>query len=124
MKTKVLYWAPRILAILAILFLTIFSLDCFEAGVPIGKALLCFLIHNLPAWALTGVLVLAWKWETAGGIAFMFLFIAMGELFNSFTTNLASFIVIFPFAVTGALFILHDQLVNGHNKTVKSRIMK
>jgi hypothetical protein len=110
MKTRILYWAPRILTILAILFVSVFSLDCFEPGVPLGKSLLCFLVHNLPAWILTGVLLVAWKWETAGGVAFLILFMAMGVIFSSFTTNFASLFVIFPFAVTGALFILHDQL--------------
>jgi len=30
--TKILYWSPRILCILAILFISIFALDAFEPG--------------------------------------------------------------------------------------------
>lgn len=118
MTTKILYWTPRGLAILAILFVMIFSFDCFETGEPLGKALLCFLIHNIPAWIFVAALIFAWKLETAGGLIFILLFIAAGIYFNSFTSNKASLIVIFPFLLTGALFILHDQL----SKKAKTRI--
>jgi hypothetical protein len=108
MKNKILYWTPRILAILAILFMMMFSLDCFDMG---GKdALICLVMHNIPAFIIIIVLVIAWKWELVGGILFVVAFFAAGIFFRSFNGNPASLIVIAPFLVTGLLFILHYNL--------------
>lgn len=46
-KEKVLYWSPRILAILAILFIMMFSLDCFEGKWNLGEQLTCLFMHNI-----------------------------------------------------------------------------
>jgi len=108
MKNKLLFWASRILAILAILFMMIFSMDCFEMG---GRdALICLVMHNIPAFIIIAVLIIAWKWELIGGILFVIAFFAAGIFFKSFTSNPASLIVIAPFLLTGILFILHYYL--------------
>jgi len=108
MKNKLLYWTPRILAILAILFMMMFSLDCFDMG---GKdTLICLVMHNIPAFIVIAVLIVAWKWELIGGILFVLAFIAAGIFFRSFGGNPASLIVIAPFLLTGILFILHHFL--------------
>ena len=108
MTKKLLYWTPRILAILAILFMMVFSMDCFEMG---GKdALICLVMHNIPAFIIIIVLIVAWKWELIGGILFAVAFIAAGIFFNSFTGNPASLIVISPFLVVGILFIVDYYL--------------
>jgi hypothetical protein len=108
MQKKLLFWTPRILAILAILFMMMFSLDCFEMG---GKeAWICLFMHNIPAFIIIAVLVIAWKWELIGGVLFIVAFIAAGIFFKSFTGNPASLIVISPFLLTGILFILYNYL--------------
>lgn len=108
MTKKLLYWTPRILAILAILFMMIFSMDCFEMG---GKdALICLVMHNIPAFIIIIVLIIAWKWELIGGILFVAAFIAAGIFFGSFTGNPASLIVISPFLLVGILFIVYFYL--------------
>jgi len=105
MKNKLLYWTPRILAILAILFMMMFSMDCFEMG---GKdALICLVMHNIPALIIIIVLIIAWKWELIGGILFVVAFITAGIFFKSYSGNPASLIVISPFLLTGILFIIH-----------------
>ena len=105
MKNKLLYWTPRILAILAILFMMMFSLDCFDMG---GKdTLICLVMHNIPAFIVIAVLIVAWKWELIGGILFVLAFIAAGIFFRSFGGNPASLIVIAPFLLTGILFIIN-----------------
>lgn len=109
MKDKILYWIPRILAIGAILFMMMFSLDCFEEGVA-KDILLCIVMHNIPALIILGVLIIAWKWELIGGILFVIAFFAAAIFFKSFTGNPASLIVISPFLLTGILFFLHYYL--------------
>ena len=65
-----LFWLPRILAILLILFLAMFSLDVFEMGGGIGAILVGLLMHNLWTIALIVILIFAWKRDLAGVIGF------------------------------------------------------
>ena len=109
MKDKIFFWTPRVLCILAILFMMMFSLDEFDGKTSLHLEFLGFLIHNIPAFILTVVLVIAWKNEFVGGLIFMLLFIVMCILFRSFTGNPYSLIVIGPFLIIGILFLLHHS---------------
>ncbi|MBK7713068.1 MAG: hypothetical protein IPN67_06265 [Bacteroidales bacterium] len=112
MKEKLLYWIPRILTILAILFMIMFSLDVFGGNEPVGRQLLGFLMHNIPAFILTAILFVAWKWEVTGGVLFIVAAIAGSFFFRAFSGNPASLIVMIPFCIVGILFILHHSLLN------------
>jgi len=105
MLNKVLFWTPRSLGILAILFMMMFSLDCFEMG---GKdALICLMMHNIPAFIVFLVLLIAWKWELAGGILFIIASIAGSIYFDGFGSNPGVLPVMAPFLLTGILFLVH-----------------
>ena len=110
MLLKILYWFTRILAIIAILFMMMFSLDAFGGDEPFFRQILGFLMHNIPAFALIIVLVIAWRHEIVGGVIFILLFFALGLYFRSFSGNSGSFIIIVPFLIIGILFILHHVL--------------
>jgi hypothetical protein len=110
MASKILYWTPRILTIIAILFMLMFSFDVFEGNDPLGGKLLGFVIHNIPVFVIAVILFIAWRWELAGGLLLIAAFITGSILFHSFTGNPASLIVISPFLITGCLFILHNYL--------------
>ena len=109
MKTKMLFWIPRILAIVAILFMMMFSLDCFESGIT-REILLCFVMHNIPAFIIVAILVIAWKWELIGSILFVAAFLAGCIFFKAFTGNWGALIIMLPFLITGALFFVHYYL--------------
>ncbi len=109
MKNNILYWTPRILAILAILFMLVFSLDCFDPSETLKNQLICLFMHNIPALICVVALVIAWRWELIGGIIFILIFFTGTIFFKSFTGNAASLIVISPFLITGVLFILSSQ---------------
>ena len=111
-----MYWFPRILSILLILLMLSLSFDSFEGIKSFGIKLLGFLIHNIPVLILTGILIIAWKWEIAGGILFILASIVGAVFFHSFTGNPGSFIIIAPFLLTGLLFILHNVLYPLSNK--------
>lgn len=115
MKEKILYWTPRILTILALLFMLVFSFDVFEGNEPFLKKLGGFFIHNIPVIILGTILAVAWFWELEGGILIFVAALYACIRFNSFTTNKASLIVFIPFLITGVLFILH-HLVYGKKK--------
>jgi hypothetical protein len=69
--SKFIYWAPRILSIVFILFLMLFSLDVFGNGYGFWGTILGLLMHNIPEFILIAVLVISWKREIVGAIAFM-----------------------------------------------------
>jgi hypothetical protein len=77
LSRKILFLTPRVLGILFILFLGLFSLDVFEEGYGFWGTILAFLIHNIPAFVLLIVLILSWRWEWMGGV----IFIGMGAFY-------------------------------------------
>lgn len=68
--SKFLFSLPRILSIIFIAFLAMFSLDVFEPGMTWSEILLGLFMHNIPVFVLIAVLIAAWKHEIVGGIAF------------------------------------------------------
>lgn len=71
MKTsRILYWSPRVLSILFICFLTMFSFDVFEPGRSVGEIALGLLMHNIPSIILIILLIIAWRKEIAGAISY------------------------------------------------------
>ncbi|NQV01170.1 MAG: hypothetical protein HQ542_00860 [Bacteroidia bacterium] len=121
MKTtlKILYWSPRILCILAILFVSMFALDSFESGHTIWQQIGAFLIHLIPSFILIVMLVVAWKWELIGGIIIAatgilftpFIFIHNFQMNNSVWMSVGIIMAItFPFIIVGVLFLLSHFL--------------
>lgn len=68
---SILFWTPRIAGILFILFLSLFALDVFDMRLNFWGTLLALLMHLIPSIVLTIALVLAWKWEWVGALAFL-----------------------------------------------------
>lgn len=117
MKTslKILYWSPRILCIMAILFVSLFALDAFDPRLTLLQQIGGFLIHLIPSFVLLACLIVAWKWELIGGI----ILASIGIGFSPFVYqlnyhrihNVGACLVIllmitFPFMVVGVLFIM------------------
>lgn len=69
--SKFIYWTPRILSILFLLFLTIFSFDIFGNGYNFWETVIGLFMHNIPSLILLVVLIISWKHEIVGGIAFI-----------------------------------------------------
>ncbi len=70
---QILFWAPRILCIVFILFTSIFSFDVFNEGYGFWETILALLMHLIPTFILIVVLIISWKWEWIGGIIFLIL---------------------------------------------------
>ena len=68
---KLIYWAPRVLAIMFIVFLSLFSLDVFDGNYGFWGTVLGLFMHNIPVFILTGILIIAWKYEIIGAIVFI-----------------------------------------------------
>lgn len=98
---KFLYWLPRIISILFIIFISSFALDVFENP----QWFLPLLIHLIPSFILIILTIIAWKYERFGGFAF----IVAGLLLLIFT-NFKSPIIFIPIIVIGALFLSRKYL--------------
>jgi len=69
--SKKLYWTPRILSIIFLLFLAMFSLDVFKTGLTAWQIAVGLFMHNIPVFILAIVLWISWKYEIVGGIGFI-----------------------------------------------------
>ena len=69
--SKFIYWTPRILSIIFLLFLALFSLDVFEGNYGFWGTIAGLFVHNIPAMILLIVLIISWKHEIVGGIVFI-----------------------------------------------------
>lgn len=99
---KVLYWAPRALAIIYILFISLFALDVFGAEF----SLFALAIHMVPSMLLVITLIASWNWEIIGGIIFMMLGFVYIMLMTTQPIS-AYFIMSGPAFVIGSLFIFN-----------------
>ncbi len=110
---KFVYWTPRILSMIFILFLAMFSLDVFDMKLGFWETLLGLFMHNIPAFILLAVLLISWKHEIVGGIVFIIfgilyiVIMLMNALRNSFEWYMISnsLIIAGPAFLIGILFI-------------------
>ena len=109
---KVLYWTPRILSILFVIFLSLFSLDVFGNGYTFWQTVLGLLIHNIPSLILLVIVIISWKHEIVGGIAFIIaglLYIVLLLTSSSFEGYMLSWsmIIFGPAFLIGILYLLN-----------------
>ena len=121
MKTsiKIFHWTPRIICILAILFISMFAADSFAPELTFWQQIGGFIMHLIPSFILIALLIVAWKWEYIGGIIFIvialglspFVFMLNYNRNHSVGMSLGIILAItFPFVVVGALFIISHYL--------------
>lgn len=109
MKTslsRALFWAPRILGMLFVPFLMMFSLDVFEEAHGFREIAVGLIMHNLPALTLVLFLWLAWKREWAGAALFPLAGVFYIWLTWSQSSAVAKLLIAGPPIVTGMLFAL------------------
>jgi hypothetical protein len=102
---KVIHWAPRIAAILIILFISLFSLDVFSMDAPPLELLGGFLIHNIPSIAMLALLIVAWKRPAVGFVAFLVAGALFAFLFVRDAESLPNLLIfVFPILLIAGLF--------------------
>jgi len=116
--TKMLYWIPRILVILAIMFISMFALDFFLHGRTLLQNAAALLMNLIPSFVLLGILIIAWKWEKVGGtiltivglVLCVLIFILNFRRNHSVLISLSIVLMIcIPFVVAGVLFIISQS---------------
>ncbi len=109
------YWAPRILSIIFICFLALFSLDVVSPELSFWQIVVGLFIHNIPVFILLIVLLVSWKYEIVGGIAFilagaLYTGMILVDIFkNSFEWYMLSSLALIavPAFFIGVLFIMN-----------------
>ena len=105
-RDRVLYWAPRIVAILYALFLGLFALDVFGQGYGLWDTILALLIHLVPTYLVLIALLVAWRWEGVGsilllGLGLVYLLMTRGQFSWSVYAMISG-----PLVLLAALFLL------------------
>lgn len=103
----ILFWSPRILAILFAIFLSLFALDAFSGNISLWEKIKDFLIHLIPAFVILLLLCLAWKWEIIGALSYFALAIwYIVTSWGRFPTSV--YIVIgLPLFIIAVLFLIN-----------------
>ena len=99
-----LYWTPRALCILFIAFVSLFALDVFQENLGFWRTLLALAIHLIPTFVLIALLVLAWRWELIGAMAFLLCAIFFAYIVRSAWWGKAIFAA--PCLTVALLFLL------------------
>jgi peptidoglycan/LPS O-acetylase OafA/YrhL len=98
-----------------ILFISLFAMDSFEGDYTVWEKIAGFMIHMIPSFVLVVILIIAWKWELAGGILLIVLgFIGGYLLFDMNFDRMHSvkyallpvLLIAFPIIVSGFLFLV------------------
>ena len=110
-----LYWLPRILCILAIVFISLFALDAFQPELTVWQQIQAFLMHLIPSFILLLFLLIAWKWELIGGVIFVLIGLVLSPFVYMHNYNMNGSVwmsigiiamITFPFILVGILFVL------------------
>lgn len=118
---KFIFWSPRILSIIFIVFLSLFSLDVFEMELNFWGTILALFMHNIPVFILTAVLIISWKYEIVGGITFILagLIYATLILRAATTTGFEWYHVAWIAQISGIAFLIGILFLIGWRKRHK-----
>lgn len=107
-KDKILYWIPRVLGIVYILFISIFAADVFSEFKGFELVLALFM-HLIPSFVLIGLLIWAWKKPFAGGIAWVVLSLIFTIFFKTYQDVIVFLLISVPVLLAGIFFIIGSK---------------
>jgi hypothetical protein len=116
---KFVYWTPRVLSVCFVLFLAMFSLDVFEPGKSATEIAVGLFMHNIPALILMAVLIVSWKREIVGGIAFIlagFLYIAVVLGTRAFKNGFEWYMITWFLTISGPAFLIGALFLAGWHR--------
>jgi hypothetical protein len=124
MKDRIVFWFPRIFSIVFITFLFLFSLDVFGEEYSLWETILAFIIHNVPSIILIAVLIVSWKREIVGGIAFILAgFLYLGFIiFNILKTGFEWYYLFWAVQISGIAFLIGIFFFVGWRKRKKHSV--
>jgi len=111
MFKKILFWLPRVLSVLLVIFISIFALDVFNEYHSFSEIIIPLFLHLIPSLILIALAIVAWRWERIGGL----IYIAFGIFYiitmkRSFHFNLSWILTISgPLFLIGLLFVFRKK---------------
>ncbi|MCK5107481.1 MAG: hypothetical protein KAQ83_02030 [Nanoarchaeota archaeon] len=93
---KINKWWARGFTIAYIVFMSLFSLD--------AESFLGWIMHMIPSFVLIGVLIISWKKQLIGTVAFGVLGIIFTIFFKAYKEIISFLILIVPLFMVSALF--------------------
>ena len=109
-NSKFIYWTPRIIGIIIVVFFALMSLDIFDLKLGFWGTVIGLFMHNIPTLILLLILIISWKYELVGGIAFITAGTAylIALFINPFEWYMISWAVMISGSAffTGALFLV------------------
>ncbi|MDD5726861.1 MAG: hypothetical protein PHC53_05710 [Patescibacteria group bacterium] len=122
-KRGFIFWTPRILSILFILFLAMFSLDIFDGNYGFWGTILGLFMHNIPSLVLLLVLIIAWKHELVGAIAFALAGLAYIVSIVS-RSQLEPYMISYSFIIAGPAFLVAALFLIGWLRKVNHHVTR
>lgn len=121
MVNKIIYYLPRGLSILFILFLALMSFDVFSPELGFWQTALALFMHNIPTLILLIILIISWKREIVGGVFFVLagiLYLAM-LLRNIITTGFEWYYLAWGIQISGIAFLIGILFLVGWKRKKK-----
>jgi hypothetical protein len=120
-NNRFIHWTPRIASILFLLFLTLFSLDVFSEGLNFWQTVLGLFMHNIPTLILLIILIISWKYEIVGGIAFILagLLYILQMVLNRLSGPFEFYMISYAFIIAGPAFFIGILFLIGWNRKKK-----
>jgi len=128
LNSRIIYLLPRIICILAIIFISIFALDAFDQDLTVWQQIQGFAMHLIPSFILLLILLIAWKWELIGGVIFLIIGLALSPVIyiHNYQMNgsvwmslgIISMITL-PFILVGVLFLLSHRNSRKQDKVLE-----
>ena len=121
---SIFYFTPRVLSIIMVLFLMLFSLDVFDTTTNIQELLIGLVIHNVPAIILLVASIFAWKYELIGVaiyylVAVLYAVIVFDNQLNFFIQLSWIATISLPLIIIGTLYLISYMFIS-RNKRVKA----
>ena len=67
---RFVFWTPRVACMLFAMFISVFALDVFKESEGFLVTTIALLMHLVPSFMVLAVLLIAWRWEWFGTLAF------------------------------------------------------
>ena len=104
MNRQLLFWTPRILAVLNAAFLSLFALDVFDQSASLRQIVAELAIHLIPAALILVLLALSFVWPRLAGT--LFLLAGLGYCFMTGFRLDWILVIAGPLFLIGVLFLI------------------
>lgn len=108
-RTALLFWTPRIIALIYIMLLSLFALDVFVPGKTILQYTAALIAHLLPQLLLIILLLIAWYNNVFIGALFIMSYLLFFFFFYDKSHVLIQALLFSPLFILGVIFLVSQK---------------